>query len=152
MPDNIFELGRVAAVLPGARAILCRRDPRDTGLSCFTTHFAAGNAFAYDLAHCGHRIRHTEALAEHWRSTLALRMLTVDYEALVADLEGEARRMVEFLELAWDPACLDFHRTKRAVTTASAWQVRQPLFRSSVGRWTRYAGHLGPLFEALEGP
>ncbi len=149
MPDNIFELGRVAAMLPSARVILCRRDARDTGVSCFMTHFAAGNAFAYDLGHCGHRIRHTEALAEDWRNTLKLRMTTIDYEALVDDLEGQSRRLVAFLGLAWDPACLDFHRTERPVTTASAWQVRQPLFRDSVGRWKRYAPHLTELLEAL---
>ena len=149
MPDNIFELGRVAAMLPRARVILCRRDPRDVGVSCFTTHFAAGNAYSYDLGHCGHRVRQTDGIADHWRAVLPLRMLTIDYEALVDDIEGQSRRMIEFLGLDWDPACLDFHRTRRTVNTASAWQVRQPLFRDSVARWKRYEPHLGALLAAL---
>jgi len=76
-------------------------------------------------------------------------MLTIDYEALVADLEGESRRLIEFLDLDWEPACLEFHKTERPVRTASGWQVRQPLFTRSVGRWRKYECHLGPLLEVL---
>ncbi len=75
--------------------------------------------------------------------------MTIDYETLVADLDGESRRLIEFLGLDWEPACLEFHKTERPVLTASGWQVRQPLFTRSVGRWRNYEPHLGPLFEVL---
>jgi hypothetical protein len=77
-------------------------------------------------------------------------MLEISYEKLVADLEGESRRLVSFLGLDWEPACLAFHQTQRTVQTASGWQVRQPLYASSVGRWRCYERHLSPLFAALE--
>ena len=80
---------------------------------------------------------------------LPLRKLTIDYEALVADLEGESRRLIEFLGLEWEPACLEFHKTERPVMTASGWQVRQPIYNSSIGRWRKYARHLGPLVDVL---
>ena len=105
--------------------------------------------FSYDLADCGRRIRETERLAAHWRRVLPLRWMEVQYELLVADLEGESRRLIEFLGLEWEPGCLDFHRTERAVLTASAWQVRQPLYNRSVGRWRHYEPHLGPLLQEL---
>ncbi len=145
MPDNIFLLDRVAAVYPQARVVFCRRDRRDTALSCYFTLFASGNLFSYDLPDCAHRIRETERLADHWRKTLPLRTLTVDYETLVADLEGQSRRLVAFLGLVWDPACLRFYETQRAVSTASSWQVRQPLYIRSVGRWRNYADYLDEL-------
>jgi hypothetical protein len=80
-----------------------------------------------------------------------LRMLEVQYETLVDDLEGQSRRLIDFLGVLWDPACLSFHENKRSVVTASRWQVRQPLYSSSVGRWRHYRGHLGPLSAALAG-
>jgi hypothetical protein len=86
----------------------------------------------------------------HWHRVLPLRMLDVSYEAMVADLEGESRRLIAFLGLAWESACLDFHRTERTVMTASGWQVRQPLYGRSVGRWRHYERYLGPLLAALE--
>jgi hypothetical protein len=79
-------------------------------------------------------------------------MIEVNYEALTDNLEGESRRLVEFLGLEWEPACMDFHRTERPVSTVSYWQVRQPLYRSSVGRWRNYERHLGPLIAALSPP
>lgn len=150
MPDNIFMLGLIATLYPAARVIFCRRDPRDTGLSCFFQKFSAGLlTFSYDLADCGRRIRETERLAAHWRRALPLRWLDIQYESLVADLEGESRRLIEFLGLPWEPACLDFHRTARTVQTASSWQVRQPLYHRSVGRWRHYRRHLMPLLAEL---
>ena len=81
--------------------------------------------------------------------TLPLQMLVIHYEELVADLAGESRRLIEFLGLDWEPVCLNFYRTQRPVFTASAWQVRQPLYSRSVGRWRCYERHLGPLLEVL---
>jgi tetratricopeptide (TPR) repeat protein len=149
MPDNILGLGLVALLFPQARIVFCRRDPRDTCLSCYFQPFNLRFAWDTDLADCGSRALQIERLAEHWRHSLPLRMLTINYEAMVADLEGESRRLIEFLGLDWEPTCLDFHETERPVLTASGWQVRQPLFTRSVGRWRKYERHLGPLLEVL---
>ena len=112
--------------------------------------FAPGQLiFSYDLADCVTRYLETERLATHWREVLPLPMLDLEYEALVADLEGECRRLIAFLSLDWEPVCLDFHRTTRTVTTASSWQVRQPLYDCSVGRWRNYQRHFVPLLEVL---
>ena len=150
MPDNIFKLGIIATLFPAARVILCRRDPRDIGLSCYFQKFSGHQlAFSYDLADCGRRYKETEYLTDHWCRVLPLKILEIQYEALIADLEGESRKLIAFLGLDWEPACLDFHRTERIVTTASSWQVRQPLYTRSVGRWRNYERYLGPLFQTL---
>jgi hypothetical protein len=104
-----------------------------------------------DLADSGFRARQHERLMEHWQKVLPIRILEVQYETLVGNLEAESRRLIDFLGLEWDPACLSFHETQRPVLTASYWQVRQPLYASSVGRWRHYRHHLGPLLEALQG-
>jgi tetratricopeptide (TPR) repeat protein len=148
-PYNIHYLGSIGVLFPEARVIFCRRDPRDTCLSCYFRKFDEAAPWASDLRDRGYSALETARLAEHWRRVLPLRMLTIDYEALVADLEGESRRLIEFLGLDWEPACLDFHRAERPVLTASAWQVRQPIYSRSVGRWRKYERHLGPLFEVL---
>ncbi len=148
MPDNIMHLGMIGLLFPESRVIFCRRDPRDTCLSCYFRRFDVSIPWAYDLSDCGHRALETERLAQYWRQVLPLRMLTVDYEAVVADLEGESRRLIEFLGLDWEPACLDFHKTERPILTG-AWQVRQPIYDRSVGRWRKYEKHLGPLLEVL---
>jgi hypothetical protein len=147
MPDNIFFLWLIAALFPSARIILCRRDLRDVCLSCYFQHFTEGHLYAYDLADCGARALEIDRLATHWLRVLPLDILAIDYENLVSDLAGESRRLVEFLGLVWEPACLHFHRTERPVLTASAWQVRQPLYRRSIGRWRCYEPHLQPLLE-----
>jgi tetratricopeptide (TPR) repeat protein len=151
LPDNIFQLGVIATLFPNARLIFCRRDPRDIGLSCYFQKFAAGAlTFSYDLADCGRRIRETERLAAHWRRVLPLPWIEIEYERLIAEPETESRRLIDFLGLDWDPACLDFHLTERVIQTASAWQVRQALYGRSVGRWRHYQRHLGPLLAALD--
>jgi tetratricopeptide (TPR) repeat protein len=149
MPDNVFALWLIAALFPSARVIFCRRDLRDVCLSCYFHWFTEGHLYAYDLADCGRRALEVERLMAHWLRALPLPMLVIDYEALVADIEGESRRMIEFLGLDWEAACLDFHRTQRPVFTASAWQVRQPLYNRSVGRWHHYQRHLTPLLQIL---
>jgi tetratricopeptide (TPR) repeat protein len=150
MPDNILLVGLIARLFPRARIIWCSRDNRDTALSCYFQMFAPGaQHFSYDLADCGHRTRLVGRLGRHWMTLMPNRMIEVNYEALIDDLEGQSRRLIEFLGLAWEPACMDFHRTERPVATVSYWQVRQPLYHSSVGRWRNYEKHLGPLFSAL---
>jgi hypothetical protein len=86
---------------------------------------------------------------QHWRRAAPLPILDVRYEDVVADVETQARRLVEFCGLDWDPNCLEFHRTSRSVSTPSRWQVRQPIYGSSVARWRNYERHLQPLIEAL---
>jgi tetratricopeptide (TPR) repeat protein len=149
MPDNILYLGVIAVLFPAARIVFCRREIRDNCLSCFFQRFGEGNVFAYDLGDCARRYREIDRLAEHWQRVLPLPTLTIDYEALVADTEGESRRLIEFLGLDWEPACLDFHRSSRPVFSSSLWQVRQPVFNRSVGRWRHYERHLQPLFDVL---
>ena len=149
MPDNILFLWLIAALFPSARIILCRRDLRDVCLSCYFHHFTEGHLYAYDLRDCAVRALEIDRLATRWLRMLPLEILAIDYEKLVSDLEGVSRHLTEFLGLEWEPACLDFHRTERPVLTASAWQVRQPLYPRSVGRWLRYARHLSPLLNVL---
>jgi hypothetical protein len=108
--------------------------------------------FSYNLAELGRYYRVYTAMMEHWRRVLMLgQMLEVQYEELVVNFEPLARRIVAYCGLEWDAACLEFHKTKRPVWTASAIQVRQPIYRSSIGRWRAYEGMLRPLSEALEG-
>ena len=152
MPDNVLLVGLIARLFPRARIIYCSRDPRDTSLSCYFQLFSDGaQYFSYELAACGRRCRQIERLAGHWLRLLPLHMIEVNYENLVRDLEGETRRLIEFLGLDWEPACLDFHRTERTVATISYWQVRQPIYTGSIGRWRSYERHLGRLFAALDG-
>jgi len=150
MPINFVYAGLIHLVLPHARIIHARRDPLDTCLSCFATLFAKGQQFTYDLAELGQFYRAYDRLMQHWRAVLPSGvMLEVQYEELVADLEGQARRIVDHCGLQWDEACLLFHETERPVRTASAVQVRQPIYHTSVGRWRRYERQLAPLIEVL---
>ena len=150
MPSNFFYAGLIRLVLPQARIIHCRRDPVDTCLSCYTKLFGGEQAFAYDMTELGRFHRDYQALMSHWRTVLpATHFLEVDYEAVVDDLESEARRMLAFLGLPWNEGCLRFHETERPIRTASVNQVRQPLYRSSAGRWRAHAAQLRPLLKAL---
>jgi tetratricopeptide (TPR) repeat protein len=150
MPANFRYLGLIAAMLPEARMIHVQRDPADTCLSCFTYLFAGRQAFTYDLAELGRYYRAFDALMRHWRAVLpGERLHEVHYEDLVRDPEPVLRGVLEHCGLAWDPRCLEFHRTERTVRTASAEQVRQPLYQHAIGRWQPYRRHLEPLFEAL---
>ncbi|HWE45956.1 MAG TPA: sulfotransferase, partial [Caulobacteraceae bacterium] len=150
MPSNLRHAGLIRRMLPGARIIHCRRDPVDTGLSCYTKLFTGDQPFAYDLAEFGRYYRAYDRLSAHWRAILvADRYVEVQYEDVVSDLETQARRLVAFCGLDWDAACLDFHVTRRSVRTASATQVRRPIYRASVGRWKAYTHRLTPLLDVL---
>jgi hypothetical protein len=152
MPSNFFFAGLIHLALPNARIIHAVRDPVDTCMSCFSKLFAAGQYHTYDLAELGRYYRHYEELMEHWRRVLPVgRILDVRYEDLVADLEGQARRIIGHCGLEWHRRCLAFHETVRPVRTASATQVRQPLYRSAIGRARPYERFLGPLFAELSG-
>ena len=149
MPLNFEHVGLIALTLPRARFIHCRRDARDLCLSIYFQHFASRNEYAYSFADIADYHGIYEGYMAHWRRVLPGRILDVDYEALVEDLEGVTRTMLAHLDLAFDEQCLRFHETERAVGTASHWQVRQPLYSDSVGRWRHYASHLEPLLDAL---
>src|SRR5699024_9462315 len=149
MPANHLWLGLIALLLPRARVVYCRRDAMDNCLSCYFQVFHDGLAYTYDQTHLGQVYRQHEQLMAHWAECLPLAMLTVDYESLVADPDTEIRRLIEFTGLPWDDRCLTFHNTDRAVQTASNWQVRQPMYRSSVARWQRYEPWLTPLRDSL---
>lgn len=150
MPSNFLLAGLIPLILPDARIIHVRRDPVDIGLSCYSKLFAKEQLFTYDLAELGRFLKDYDALMEHWRKTLPVyRFTEVAYENVVDNLEGEARRLIGFIGLKWDKACLNFHETKRAIRTASVNQVRQPVFKTSVGRWKPYAAQLKPLLDAL---
>ena len=147
---NFELLGLIHLCFPNAMIIHCRRDARDVCVSCFSTRFSGGHDYAYDLRELGRFWRVYDGLMAHWRAVLPPgRMLEVDYEALVEDVEGFARQLVAHLGLPWDDACLSFHESRREVRTASFAQVRRPIYKGSVGRWRRFAAHLGPLIEAL---
>jgi hypothetical protein len=150
MTHNFFHAGLIHLALPRARIIHCRRNPVDTCFSCFSTLFANGQEFSYDLVELGRYYRAYDFLAQHWRAVLPNDIfLEIDYESVIDNLEAEARRLIAFCDLPWSDACLHFHKTKRPVRTASMTQVRQPLYRTSVGRWRQFRSQLGPLLDAL---
>jgi tetratricopeptide (TPR) repeat protein len=153
LPLNFVHLGLIHLALPDARIVHVRRDPLDTCLSCFSKVFTGNQPYAYDLGELGRYYRAYDGLMAHWRGLLPDGvMLELRYEDVVADLEPQARRLLAHCGLAWDDACLAFHKTARPVRTASLVQVRQPLYRDALGRAQRYRGLLGPLLEALAGP
>ena len=152
LPGNYLHLGFIATILPGAKIIHCRRDPLDNGVSLYFTDFMVGHEYSNDLHAIGRQIRGMRTLMAHWEAVLAGRLLALDYEALVADPESLTRAMVSHVGLEWDDACLRPHEVARTVRTASAWQVRQPVYRRSAGRAQDYKRFLGPLREALGEP
>jgi tetratricopeptide (TPR) repeat protein len=150
MPANFMFLGMIHLALPGARIIHVMRDQRDTCLSCYSKLFTAEQNFAYDLGELGRYYRKYAELMAHWRDVLPVgTMFEIRYEDVVADLEVSARQIVGHCGLAWHPNCTSFHETRRPVRTASASQVRRPIYPTSEGRWRAYQTHLGPLLDAL---
>jgi tetratricopeptide (TPR) repeat protein len=150
LPVNFRNIGLIHAALPGARFIHLERNPLDTCLSIYFQGFSAAHPYATDFGDLAHYFHEYRRLMAHWRAVLPPQtLLEVQYEDLVDDPEGWSRRMLAHIGLPWDPRCLEFHRTDRPVLTASNWQVRQPISRSSVGRWRRYERFIGPLREAL---
>ena len=150
LPGNFLHIGLIHLILPHAKIVHCVRDAVDTCLSCYKINFAgSGMGFAYDLEDLGLYYRLYERLMRHWKALLPGRILDMSYEALVAEPRSEIRKLLEFCELPWEDACLAFHETERAVQTASAGQVRRPLYQTSVGRWKHYERHLGTLVDAL---
>lgn len=150
MPHNFQNVGLIATLFPNAKIIHCRRHPLDTLLSCWMQNFNDGHAYSARLTDGARHYREYQRLMAHWDSVLPGRIHTVDYEAMVGDQEATTRAMLAFLGLPWDPGCLQFHKVERTVMTASTWQVRQPLYTRSKGRWTHYERHLGDVRAILK--
>jgi tetratricopeptide (TPR) repeat protein len=148
--SQVRYLGLIHLALPEARVIYVKRNPLDTCFSCYATLFGEGQNFTYDQGELARYYRMFAEMMAYWRQVLPPeRFIEVEYEAVIAGLESEARRLIAFCGLDWDPRCLDFHKTQRPVNTASAAQVRQPIYQSSRGRAEAYRKHLGPLIAAL---
>ena len=139
-------MGLIHSVLPNARFIYMQRDPIDTCLSCYFQGFSATHNYTLDLSDLAHYFEQHHRLVTHWRAVLpAGIMLDVPYESLVAEQDLWSRRIIDFIGLDWDERCLNFHKTERTVATASQWQVRQKIYKSSVERWRNYEKFIGPL-------
>ena len=147
---NYMYVGMIHLMAPKAVILHAVRDPVDTCLGAWRQNFATGNEETYDLGDIGRLYVRYREVMDHWASVLPGRVVEVSHEALVTDPEARIRWLItEACGLPWDPACLNFHETRRTVRTASVAQVRQPIFTTALQRWRRYEKHLGPLFEAL---
>ncbi|MFP6748800.1 MAG: sulfotransferase, partial [Alphaproteobacteria bacterium] len=150
LPGNILQVGMIARLFPRAHIIHIRRDAMDTCLSCFTQNFGERLPFTADQDHLAAYYAGYDRLGRHWAKTAGPQLLELSYEGLIADTEGESRRLLEFIGLPWDRSVLDFHTSGRIANTASYDQVRQPIYRSAIGRWRRYEDYLQPLRAGLE--
>ncbi|WP_417490525.1 sulfotransferase [Maricaulis sp.] len=148
-PANFLYIGLIAAALPKARIIHLVRDPMDNALGMYKALFRMGYPFSYDFSDLAQYMRAKDRLMDHWRTVLPGRILDVRYEDIIADQEGQTRRLLEHVGVDFDPACLDFHTNASPTATASAAQVRQPLYSGAVGRWRRYERELAPLAAML---
>lgn len=149
MPHNFTQLGLIALLFPQARIIHCKRDAMDNCLSIFFQNFGGEHPYAYDLENLGHHHKQYERLMTHWHEVLPGRIMDISYEDTIADPEFWSRKLIEHVGLEWDDACLAPHKLERSVKTASHWQVRQPIYKTSVARWKNYEKYLGPLKEVL---
>lgn len=151
MPQNAFRLGLISMLFPKARIIHIKRHPLDTCVSCFFQRFRLGHEYSYRLDWLGEYYKFYINTMSRWRKVLPLPILEVRYEDMVQHPQTEAKRLVDFVGLEWQDACLKPQDAERSVMTASRWQVRQPIYRSSLERWRRYEPYLAPLIDALGG-
>ena len=149
-PLNFLYVGLIAKALPNARIIHLTRHPMAAGYAMFKTYFRMGYPFSYDLVDVGRYQGAYTRLMHHWRGLLGERVLDVAYEDVVGDIEGQTRRMLAHCGLVWDPACIAFHENKSPTATASAAQVRRPLYRNSLEQWRRLETQLAPLAKTLK--
>lgn len=148
-PLNFLYLGLIHSALPNARVLHLRRHPMDSCFAMYKTLFQAGYPFSYDLDDLAEYYIAYDRLMAHWRAIIPQAFLDVDYEALVVDQEPQTRRMLEYCGLQWQDACLEFHRNASPAATASAAQVRQPIYTKAVQRWRKYEQQLHPLAQRL---
>lgn len=149
-PANFLHCGLINSLFPNAKIIHSRRGAQDTCLSIFFQDFPVGNQYANGLTDIAAYYKQYQRIMDHWHRTLPGRIIDIDYEKLVQDPEGQTRKLLDFLGLPWEAACLKFNKTRRAVSTLSRWQVRQPMYRTSVAKWKNYERHIAPLLEALK--
>lgn len=149
MPGNYNFVGLIHAILPNARIIHSRRHPVETCLSCYRIHFAEGHQWTYNLRDLGRHYRRYWELMEHWRKEFPGLMYEVRYEENVTDTEGQARRLIDYLNLPWSDSCLEFYKVDRPVKTASVTQVRKPIYNTSTNRWRKYEKYMQPLLQEI---
>ncbi|MBZ9850366.1 sulfotransferase [Mesorhizobium sp. CA14] len=149
MPHNFELIGLLTLLFPKARIIHCRRDAIDNCVSCYVLPFSSAHSYNTDLQALGLYYREYDRLMRHWNEVFPGRIFENRYETLVEDQEAHSRRLIDYLDLPWDDACLRFFDREGAVTTPSRWQVRQPIYKSSVKRWKNYESEITPLIEAL---
>ena len=146
---NFRHLGFIAKLFPRARIIHCTRDPLDTGLSNYFQRFPKYLDYSFDLQNIGHFFGEYSRLMDHWRKIPTMNLMEISYEDMILHTEPVVHRMLDFLGLEWDERCLSPHTNPASVETASQWQVRQPIYQQSIGRWRHYEKYLGPLKESL---
>lgn len=149
MPHNFEMLWLLALLFPNAKFVHVHREPADTCASIYTLPFLASHNYNIDQETLGAYYGLYAELMEHWDKTLPMKIRHQSYEALITDLEGESRALLNYVELPWDPSCLDFHKSSSQVLTFSRQQVRQPIYTSSIGRWKKYEPYIQPLLKAL---
>lgn len=150
MPHNFLVLGWIALLFPKATIIHCTRDAMDVCASCYTHTFSESHSYSNDQQMLGKYYLSHEDLMQHWKAVLPMPITEVSYEDIVANLEKVSRRLLSELGLEWNEACLAFHKNNRVVQTPSQWQVHQPIYQTSIGRWRRFENKLGPLKESLQ--
>ncbi len=150
MPSNFLHVGIIRLMFPHAKIIHSRRHPLDTCLSCYFQNFANGQEFSTNLATLGRYFNEYAVMMRHWQQVMPGQVFDLEYETLIGQPEATVRKLLEFCDLAWDERCLDFTGTERRVSTASAWQVRQPLHPRSIGRWRHYQQQLAPLIDIID--
>ena len=148
MPHNFLNVGTIRILFPNARIVHCRRDPRDTCFSIFKNLFGT-HPYTFDLEELARYYNAYSSLMEHWDAVLPGQIHHVDYETMIDEQEKTTRALLDACGLEWDPACLDFHKHERAIATISVSQVRQPVYRGSIGAWKPYEKMLAPLLKIL---
>ena len=151
MPGNFLYIGFIAILFPKAKIIHCKRNPLDACLSMFFQNFESALEYTFDLKNLAYWYKDYIRLMQHWRSIFGDRILDVEYNDTVNDTETTAKKLIEYCGLDWNEQCIEFHKSKREVRTASQWQVRQPIYKTSLERWKRYDKHIGVLKEILDG-
>ena len=149
-PINFKYVGLILLMFPNAKIIHTNRDPLDTCLSCFFQNFTKGQHYSFNLEHLAAFYNHYQALMNHWQTLFPEKIYTLSYEKLVTQQANVTSELLNFCNLAWEDQCLSFHKNERTVTTASNFQVRQPLYTNSLKRWQHYENHLQPLMESLQ--
>ena len=150
MPNNFAHIGLILATMPNAKVIDARRYPLDSCIGCYKQHFARGQTYTYDLFELAEFYLEYDEMMSHWQEVAPDRVLRVQYEDVVNDLEDQVQRILDYCKLPFEQGCVDLHQTKRAVRTASSEQVRQPIYSGSIGTWQRFEKHITPLIEGLE--